>query len=117
MIFRTVLSPTHTRRRWVYFSEMVVGESILLKTFDSSKDPAIAKFALHSSIELPDQETHAARQSLEVRSLVFFGPLEEGFGRGFIPPAGQAGLPGGPRVVDQQFPPPNNDEWSESGML
>lgn len=32
-------NPEH---RWVYFSQMAVGESILLKTFDSSKDASLA---------------------------------------------------------------------------
>ena len=100
-------------RRWVYFPDMALGESILLKTFDSSADPAVAKFALHGAFELPEQARAevAARQSLEVRSLVFFGAVEEGFGRGFVPPPGQAGQPGGPRGVSQEFLPPNDGEW------
>jgi hypothetical protein len=106
-------NPAH---RWVYFPAMQPDECLLLKTFDSSADPAVSKFALHASFALPGQERlppRARRQSIEVRCLVFFGSAaaEDGFGEGFVPPPGQAGVPGGPRVLRREWLPRREDEW------
>ena len=74
------------KHRWVYYPAMTPSECLLLKTFDSSGEPGIAKFALHAAFALPGQTT--ARESVEVRCLVFFGELEAGFGDNFTPPPG-----------------------------
>lgn len=67
--YRAYYSPGH---QWVYFSDLTPEECILLKTFDSSQDPSVAKMALHASCMLMDQESEAPRESLEIRCLVFF---------------------------------------------
>ena len=104
------------RHRWTYFADMSAGESLLLKTFDSSSEPAVSKFALHGSFALPGQHAlplSALRQSIEIRCLVFFGKeaAEDGFGAGFVPPPGQAGVPGGPSVLRREWLPRRVDEW------
>jgi hypothetical protein len=61
------------RHRWSYFSRMRPDEAMLLKCFDS--DPARARFTAHTAFDDPTSPPDApARQSIEVRTLVFFGP-------------------------------------------
>jgi len=69
---------------WFYFPRLQRGEGVLFKLFDS--DPTVARFALHSALELHGQPQAPARQSCEFRALVFFDPTPEGFASGFVPP-------------------------------
>jgi len=62
-------SPNH---RWYYFSAMTTSEVLLLKCFDSISDGR-ARLTAHSAFDLPAMPAQAqARQSIEVRALVFF---------------------------------------------
>jgi len=62
-------SPNH---RWYYFSAMTTSEVLLLKCFDSITDGR-ARLTAHSAFDLPAMPAQAqARQSIEVRALVFF---------------------------------------------
>jgi hypothetical protein len=62
-------NPNH---RWYYFSAMTTSEVLLLKCFDSIKDRR-ARLTAHSAFDLPAMPPHSqARQSIEVRALVFF---------------------------------------------
>src|SRR6202158_5641579 len=62
-------NPNH---RWYYFSAMTTCEVLLLKCFDSIKDHR-ARLTAHSAFDLPAMPPHSeARQSIEVRALVFF---------------------------------------------
>jgi hypothetical protein len=64
-------SPSH---RWYYVPEMQPDEAILLKCFDSATDGR-ARFTAHSAFENPAAPADAApRESIEVRTLVFFAP-------------------------------------------
>ena len=60
-------SPKH---RWYYFSTMTTGEVLLLKCFDSARDNR-ARVTAHTAFDLPAKPV-GARQSIEVRALVFF---------------------------------------------
>merc|ERR1712222_251260 len=106
--YRVHYNPRHD---WVYFSHMQPHEALLLKVFDSSEE--VARFALHTAVELNEdaRATGSARQhcaydegeyreepqrtlldeahnrrSIEVRCLVFYEDLPEGFADGFVPP-------------------------------
>lgn len=60
------------RHRWFYFPKMRRDEAIVFKVYDSEKDGR-ARFTPHSSFDDPDTPPGApARQSIEVRALVFF---------------------------------------------
>jgi len=85
--------------RWIYFSDLGPHECIVFKTFDSSLDPSIAKMALHASCDLLGQDLQHARESLEIRCLVFFSQLSDDFGAGYSPPPGQAGQSGGDCIL------------------
>jgi hypothetical protein len=62
-------NPNH---RWYYFSAMTTSEVLLLKCFDSARDRR-ARLTAHSAFDLPAMQPHSqARQSIEVRALVFF---------------------------------------------
>jgi hypothetical protein len=62
-------SPNHC---WYYFSAMTTNEVLLLKCFDSMRDGR-ARLTAHSAFDLPAPPANAqARQSIEVRALVFF---------------------------------------------
>jgi hypothetical protein len=63
------------KHRWLYVSEMQDTEVMLLKCFDSDLTVP-ARFTAHSAFELPpppaDAEPLPGRQSIEVRTLVFY---------------------------------------------
>jgi len=59
------------RHRWYYFSAMTTSEALVLKCFDSIKDRR-ARLTAHSAFDLPHATQPRARQSIEVRALVFF---------------------------------------------
>ena len=64
-------NPSH---RWYYVPEMQPDEAILLKCYDSATDGR-ARFTAHSAFENPLAPIGAApRESIEVRTLVFFPP-------------------------------------------
>lgn len=63
-------SPDH---RWFYFPGMRRNEAIVFKVFDSEKDGR-ARFTAHTSFDDPTSPPDApARESIEVRTLAFFG--------------------------------------------
>ena len=57
--------------RWFYYPNMQADEAMLLKCFDS--DPARARFTAHTAFDDPTTPADAPpRESIEVRTLVFF---------------------------------------------
>ncbi len=67
--YRFKHNPNH---RWFYFPHMERNEVILLKCFDSAEDGR-ARFTAHSSFEDPTTSPGAAaRESIEVRALIFW---------------------------------------------
>jgi hypothetical protein len=57
---------------WFYFPQMTRNEAIIFKVYDSEKDGR-ARFTPHTSFEDPTTpENSLPRESIEVRSLVFF---------------------------------------------
>jgi hypothetical protein len=68
-IYNATFSPDH---RWTYFPDMETREAILIKGYDSADDGR-ARFTLHTAFDDPTSPPDAApRQSIEVRTLVFF---------------------------------------------
>jgi hypothetical protein len=64
-------SPAH---RWYYFPKMQRDEVVLIKCYDS-KDDGRARFSAHTAFDDPTAPpTALPRESIEVRSLVFFPP-------------------------------------------
>lgn len=63
--------PTH---RWFYFPDMQRNEALLLKGYDSLDDGR-ARFTAHTGLDNPSAPPDAAaRESIETRTFVFFGP-------------------------------------------
>jgi hypothetical protein len=63
----------HPAHRWFYYSRMRADEAMLLKCYDS--DAGRARFTAHSAFDDPTSAADApARESIEVRTLAFFGP-------------------------------------------
>lgn len=61
-----------TNHRWFYFPAMNTDEALLLKCFDSASDGR-ARFTAHTAFDDPSAPQDApARESIEVRALVFF---------------------------------------------
>jgi len=70
-VYAVTFKPSH---RWFYFPHMQADEVLLLKGYDSMEDGR-ARFTAHSSFEDPTTPPDApARESIEVRTLVFFAP-------------------------------------------
>jgi hypothetical protein len=68
-VYSVVYNPSH---RWFYFPRMERDEVLLLKCFDSAADGR-ARFTAHTGIDDPTSAADAAaRESIEVRTLVFF---------------------------------------------
>jgi len=64
-------NPNH---RWYYFPNLQREEAILLKCYDSAEDGR-ARFSAHTAFDDPASPPDAApRESIEVRSLIFFAP-------------------------------------------
>lgn len=62
----------HPAHRWYYFPRMVPSEVLLLKVYDSAVDGR-ARFTPHTAIDDPTAPANApARESVEVRTIVFF---------------------------------------------
>jgi hypothetical protein len=69
-VYVLAYNPEH---RWFYFPQMEKNEVMLLKCYDS--DDHRARFTAHSSFDDPTSPPNApARESIEVRTLVFFPP-------------------------------------------
>ncbi len=67
-VYSILHNPAH---RWFYFPEMREDEVLLLKCYDS--DPSKTRFTAHSAFEDPTSPPDAPpRESIEVRTLVFF---------------------------------------------
>lgn len=72
-VYAVSFNPNH---RWFYFPQMQRDEVLLLKGYDSMDDGR-ARFTAHSSFEDPTTPPDAPpRESIEVRTLVFFAPEE-----------------------------------------
>ncbi len=67
-IYSVAHQPEH---RWLYVSDMQASEAMLLKCYDSDEN-GVARFTAHSAIEIPDTDDKPARESIEVRTLVFY---------------------------------------------
>jgi hypothetical protein len=67
---RVEYKPGH---RWYYFSEMQTDEALLIRIHDSANDGR-ARLSFHTSFENPLAPGAPARESIEVRALVFFPP-------------------------------------------
>jgi hypothetical protein len=59
--------------RWYYFSEMQTDEVVLIRVHDSAEDGR-ARLSFHTSFDNPLTPGAPARESIEVRALVFFPP-------------------------------------------
>jgi hypothetical protein len=71
-VYAVVHSPSH---RWFYYPRMTADEVLLLKCYDS--DGSRTRFTAHTAFEDPTSGPDApARESIEVRTLVFFAPPE-----------------------------------------
>ncbi len=69
-----IYNPNH---RWYFFPHLQREEAILLKCYDSAEDGR-ARFTAHSAFDDPTSPPDAApRESIEVRSLIFFAPEEQ----------------------------------------
>jgi hypothetical protein len=68
-VYSLAFSPEH---RWYYYPRMEANEAMLLKCFDS--DTTRARFTAHSAFDDPTTPPDAPpRESIEVRTLAFFG--------------------------------------------
>jgi len=67
---RVEFKPEH---RWYYFSEQQTDEVILIRVHDSADDGR-ARLSFHTSFENPMAAGAPPRESIEVRTLVFFPP-------------------------------------------
>jgi hypothetical protein len=65
---RVEYNPAH---RWYYFSEMRTDEVLLIRVHDSANDGR-ARLSFHTSFENPLTPGAPPRESIEVRTLVFF---------------------------------------------
>ena len=68
-VYSVAYNPNH---RWFYFPRMERDEALLLKCYDSTDDGR-ARFTAHTGIDDPTSRPDAApRESIEVRTLLFF---------------------------------------------
>jgi hypothetical protein len=68
-VYSLAFNPNH---RWFYFPRMERDEVLLLKCYDSAEDGR-ARFTAHTGIDDPTSTPDAApRESIEVRTLLFF---------------------------------------------
>ena len=68
-IYSIAFNPAH---RWIYFPHMQANETMLIKSYDSATDGR-ARFTPHSAFDHPATPAEGAvRESIEVRTLVFF---------------------------------------------
>jgi hypothetical protein len=76
MVYREWVGETYgftynPKHRWYYFPRPERNEAILLKCYDS-KDDGRPRFTAHTSFDDPSPPDAAARESIEVRALVFW---------------------------------------------
>lgn len=77
LIYRDKVGETYAilhraRHRWYYFPRLAPDELVLLKIYDSKPD-GIVRLTAHTAFEDPTSRPNApARQSIEIRSLVFY---------------------------------------------
>jgi hypothetical protein len=70
-VYMVTFNPKH---HWFYFPDMETNEVLLIKGFDSMEDGR-ARFTAHAAFEDPTAPSFApARESIEARALVFYGP-------------------------------------------
>jgi len=70
-VYMVAFNPLH---RWFYFPRMETDEVLLIKCFDSMEDGR-ARFTAHAAFEdSTAPATAPARESIEVRAMVFFEP-------------------------------------------
>jgi hypothetical protein len=70
-VYMVTFNPKH---RWFYFPNMETYEVLLIKGFDSVEDGR-ARFTAHAAFEDPTAPSFApARESIEARALVLYGP-------------------------------------------
>lgn len=82
-IYRVLPSDLH---RWVYYPDMMPGECLVFKVFDSATDGR-ARFSLHAAFQDPTSKPDApSRESIEMRCVIFFDTLPKGFGDSFVAP-------------------------------
>ena len=62
----------HPEEQWYFADKMQSHEVLLIKCFDSLRDGKTARRCPHTAFTNPDTEGDEIRQSIEVRSLVFF---------------------------------------------
>ncbi len=67
---RVAYNPAH---RWYYFSEMQPDEVLLIRVHDNADDGR-ARLSFHTSFDNPLTRGAPPRESIEVRTLVFFPP-------------------------------------------
>lgn len=68
--FDVQYNPKH---RWCYFSEIETDEVLLIRVYDSANDGR-ARLSFHTSFDNPLALSTPPRESIEVRTLVFFPP-------------------------------------------
>jgi hypothetical protein len=72
-IYLATYNPEH---RWYYFPKMRVNEALLLKCYDSPRDGR-ARFTAHAAFVDPTTPPdEPGRESIEVRTLVFYSPSQ-----------------------------------------
>lgn len=67
-IYSVFHRPEH---HWLYVSNMEPTEAMLLKCYDSDES-GFARFTAHCAIEIPGSGDALTRESIEVRTLVFY---------------------------------------------
>ena len=73
--YAVAYNPAH---RWFYFPQLQRDEVVLIKCFDAATDGR-ARFAAHTAFEDPTTPANAPpRQSIELRTLVFYQPDQSG---------------------------------------
>lgn len=79
LIYRDRVGETYAvtfnpRHEWFYFPRMLTDEAVLIKCYNSLEDGR-ARFTAHTAFDDPTTPAGAApRESIEVRTLVFFAP-------------------------------------------
>jgi hypothetical protein len=80
--FTFAFNPRHL---WYYVPDMQADEALLLKCFDSATDGR-ARFTAHTAFDDPSassgQKAMRPRESIEIRTLVFYGSAEDELRRG-----------------------------------
>lgn len=62
----------HPDEQWYFANKMEPNEVLMIKCFDSLRDGKTARRCPHSAFTDPGTDSNDTRQSIEVRSLVFF---------------------------------------------